>query len=104
MSQRSAIVACLRRLNFPILNCPFLIFSANSMPPIITTALSNSLQTEHRSKPIISLGDDPLDKLFKYWFDRTFTRLGNSPASFISRTARMRSLVGVQRDLRWCTR
>src|SRR5262249_37698668 len=43
-------------------------------------------------------------RLFKYWHDRTFTRRGSSPVSFISRTARCDAayaasviLVGVRR-------
>src|SRR5215813_3087102 len=41
-------------------------------------------------------------RLFKYWLDRTFTRHGSSPVSFISRTCAMRRRIGVQRDLAGC--
>src|SRR5215831_11100332 len=36
-------MAALAPPSLPVLNCPFLIFSANSIPPIVTTALSNRL-------------------------------------------------------------
>src|SRR5215471_3977271 len=37
----------------PVLNCPFLIFSANSIPLIVTTPWSNSFEPEHRPDPLL---------------------------------------------------
>ena len=63
----------------------FLIFSANSIPEIVTAALVNRLNP---SMSRIQLLHSPMDtRLFKYWLERTFTRRGSSPSSFTSRTA-----------------
>ncbi len=38
---------------FAVLNCPFLIFSASSIPEIVTIALSNSLESPHRPDSLL---------------------------------------------------
>src|SRR6202521_2674857 len=39
----SSIIVALPPPSLPVLNCPFLIFSASSIPEIVTTVLSNRL-------------------------------------------------------------
>src|SRR5215831_11135340 len=74
--------------SLPVLNCPFLIFSANSIPLIVTTAWSNLLNPSIGRIRCFTRRWSCSIKLFKYWLDRTFTRRGSSPSSFISRNAR----------------
>src|SRR5215472_1155017 len=47
-----------------------------------------SFEPQHRPNPLFDSAWSCSTRLFKYWLDRTFTRRGSSPVSFISRTAR----------------
>ena len=72
-------------LSLPVLNWPFLIFSANSIPLIVTAALSNRLN------PSNSLFDSPVvlfDEIVQVSARSTLTLLKSSSVSFISLTAR----------------
>src|SRR6202162_4326121 len=84
----SCVIVAWHRPSLPVLNCPFLIFSASSIPEIVTTALSNRLNPSIGRIRCFTLRWSCSTKLFKYWLDRTLTRPGSSPSSFISRTAR----------------
>src|SRR5215469_1914781 len=63
---------------------------------MVTAALSNRLNPSIGRIRCFTRRWARSTRLFKYWLDRTFTRGGSSPASFISRTARCDA---VQRDL-----
>jgi len=77
-----------RILSLPILNWPFLIFSANSIPLMVAAAWSNRLNPGIGRIRRLTRRWPCSMRLFKYWLDRTLTILESSPASFISRTAR----------------
>ena len=84
----SSDMVALRPRSLPVLNWRFLIFSANSMPIMVTAAFSNRSKPQHRSN---SLFDSPMalfNEVVQYWPDRTLTLRASSPVSFISRTAR----------------
>jgi hypothetical protein len=53
-------ILALRPPSLPTLNCPFLIFTASSMPPITIAAGSNALQTQHWAESLL----DPTMILF----------------------------------------
>src|SRR5271166_4573258 len=81
-----AVVAC------PVsglrLNCCFLIFSANSMPRIVTAAVSNRLNPSiGRTRCFIRRWSCSMT-LFKYLQERIHTRRGKVPAAFNLATAR----------------
>jgi hypothetical protein len=76
-SHNSDIVA-FRPPSLPVLNCPFLIFSANSIPEIVTAALSNRLNLSMGRIRCFTLRWSCSTRLFKYWLERTFTRRGCS--------------------------
>jgi hypothetical protein len=84
----SSDIVALRPPNLPVLNCPFLIFSASSIPLIVIAAWSNRLNPSIGRIRCFTRRWSCSMRLFKYWLDRTRTRRGSSPASFISRTAR----------------
>src|SRR5712691_8751827 len=81
-------IVAFRPPSLPVLNCPFLIFSANSIPEIVTAASSNRLNPSMDRIRCFTLRWSCSTRLFKYWLERTFTRRGSSPLCFISRTAR----------------
>ena len=81
-------IVAFRPPSLPVLYCPFLIFSANSIPEIVTAAFSNRLNPSMGRVRCFTLWWSCSTRLFKYWLERTFTRRGSSPSSFISRTAR----------------
>src|ERR1700676_1146172 len=84
----SSVIVALYPPSLPVLNCPFLIFSASSIPEIVITALSNRLKPSMGRIRCFILRWSCSTRLFKYWLDRTLTRPGSSPSAFISRTAR----------------
>ncbi len=84
----SSVIVASHPPSLPVLNCPFLIFSASSIPEIVTTALSNRLNPSIGRIRCFTLRWSCSTRLFKYWLDRSLTRPGSSPSSFISRTAR----------------
>src|SRR5215472_12710773 len=84
--------------SLPVLNCPFLIFSANSIPLIVTTALSNRLNPSIGRIRCFTRRWSCSIKLFKYWLDRTFTRRG-FPIFLHFPHGAVRCRVGVQGDL-----
>jgi hypothetical protein len=71
-----------------VLNWPFLIFSANSIPLMVTAAFSNRLNPSIGRIRCLTRRWSCSMRLFKYWLDRTLTLWESSPVSFISRTAR----------------
>src|SRR5260370_36689783 len=81
-------IVAFRPPSLPVLYCPFLIFSANSIPEIVTAALSNRLNPSMGRIRCFTLRWSCSTRLFKYCLERTFTPRGSSPSSFISRTAR----------------
>ncbi len=64
--------------SLPVLNCPLLIFSANSIPEIVITALSKRFKPSIGRIRCFTLRWSCSTRLFKYWLDRTFTRPGSS--------------------------
>ena len=70
------------------LNCCFLIFSANSMPRIVTAAVSNRLNPSIGRIRCFIRRWSCSTTLFKYLQDRTRTRRGSVPTSFSLATAR----------------
>src|SRR6266481_5552359 len=49
----SSVIVALHPPSLPVLNCPFLIFSASSIPEIVTAALSNRLNPQHRPDSLL---------------------------------------------------
>ena len=58
--------------NLPVLNCPFLIFSANSIPEIVTVARSNRLNPSMGRIRCFTRRWSCSTKLFRYWLHRSF--------------------------------
>src|ERR1700737_851947 len=93
----SSVIVALYPPSLPVLNCPFLIFSASSIPEIVITALSNRLKPSMGRIRCFILRWSCSTRLFKYWLDRTLTRPGSSPSAFISRTARCEAALRQER-------
>src|SRR5450755_529265 len=95
----SSVIVALHPPSLPVLNCPFLIFSASSIPEIVTTALSNRLNPSicrircftlrwslfHQIVQVLARSN--LDATRKF---AVFLHLSHRP---------VRSRIGVQRDL-----
>jgi len=86
--------------SLPVFNCPFLIFSVNSIPEIVTTALPNRLNPSIGRIRCCTLRWSCSTRLFKYRLDRTWTRPRKFAIFFHLPHRTMRSSIGVQRDLR----
>ena len=81
-------MVALRPPSLPVLNWPFLIFSANSISLMVTAAFSNRLNPQHRSN---SLFDSPMvlfNEVVQVLAGSNSHSLGKIAVSFISRTAR----------------
>jgi hypothetical protein len=78
----------LRPPNLPVLHCPFSIFSANSIPRTVAAAWSNRVNPGIGPMRCSIRRWSRSTVLFEYLLDRTFTRLGNPPEAFDSRTPR----------------
>ena len=78
--QIAGIVA-VRPPSFPILYCPFLIFSASSIPLITTAAVRKLFSPSIGRSRCFTRRWSCSMRLFSYLLLRTRTRLGNSPLS-----------------------
>src|SRR6202140_720470 len=64
----SSVIVALPPPSLPVFNCPFLIFSASSIPEIVTTAWSNRFNPSIGRIRCFTLRWS-CSRLFKYWLD-----------------------------------